>query len=64
MQLIFSGGLVVIGMFLLQWDTTQSIERFEEVAAKTFGKRQAIISRALRLLVAYVEDGQYSLAAV
>ncbi|KAI0570086.1 hypothetical protein Alg215_11272 [Pyrenophora tritici-repentis] len=57
-------GLVVIGMFLLQWSAAESIQRFEQVAAKTFGKRKALISRALQLLVAYVEDGQYSLAAV
>ena len=31
---------------------------------KTFDKRAAFISRILRLLVAYVQDGQYSLAAI
>jgi hypothetical protein len=51
-------------MFLLQWGATESIQRFEQVAAKTFGKRKALISRAFQLIVAYVEDGQYSLAAV
>ncbi|KAI1562425.1 Patatin, partial [Pyrenophora tritici-repentis] len=59
-----AGGLVVIGMFLLQWSAAESIQRFEQVAAKTFGKRKALISRAIQLVVAYVEDGQYSLAAV
>jgi hypothetical protein len=58
------GGLVVIGMFLLQWNASESIHKFEEVAGRTFGKRKAIIVRALQLVVAYVEDGQYSLAAV
>ncbi|CAN9363471.1 unnamed protein product [Alternaria alternata] len=57
-------GLVAIGMFLLQWDATESIQRYEQVAAKTFGRRKALISRALQLIVAYVEDGQYSLDAV
>lgn len=51
-------------MFLLQWGATESIRRFEQVAEKTFGKRKDIISRALQLLNAYVEDGQYSLAAI
>jgi 1,2-phenylacetyl-CoA epoxidase catalytic subunit len=51
-------------MFLLQWDATESIQRYEQVAAKTFGRRKALISRALQLIVAYVEDGQYSLDAV
>ncbi|RII24876.1 hypothetical protein CUC08_Gglean005691 [Alternaria sp. MG1] len=59
-----AGGLVAIGMFLLQWDATESIQRYEQVAAKTFGRRKALISRALQLIVAYVEDGQYSLDAV
>lgn len=64
MQLTIAGGLVAIGMFLLQWDATESIQRYEQVAAKTFGRRKALISRALQLIVAYVEDGQYSLDAV
>lgn len=59
-----TGGLVVIGMFLLQWNTTESIERFEEVAGRTFGKRRTLLARALQLVIAYIEDGQYSLAAV
>jgi hypothetical protein len=59
-----TGGLVVIGMFLLQWNTSESIERFEEVAGRTFGKRRTLLARALQLVVAYIEDGQYSLAAV
>ena len=59
-----AGGLVVIGLFLLRWSVPESIRHFEEVAMKTFGKRAALISRILRLLVAYVQDGQYSLAAI
>lgn len=59
-----AGGLVVIGLFLLQWDTTESLQRFEEVASKTFGKRKAFLNRILQVLIAYVKDGQYSLASV
>jgi len=55
---------VVIGMFLLQWGSAESLQRFEDTAGKTFGKRKALVTRALQLLVAYVEDGQYSLGAV
>jgi hypothetical protein len=51
-------------MFLLQWSTKESLQRFEETASKTFGKRKALLSRAVQLLIAYIEDGQYSLAAV
>ncbi|KAF2633018.1 FabD/lysophospholipase-like protein [Macroventuria anomochaeta] len=59
-----AGGLVVIGLFLLRWSASESMKRFEEVAEKTFGKRATFISKVLRLLVAYVQDGQYSLAAI
>jgi hypothetical protein len=51
-------------MFLLQWGTTESLQRFEETAGKTFGKRKALLARALQLITAYVEDGQYSLDAI
>jgi hypothetical protein len=51
-------------MFLLQWDVTESLQRFEETAGKTFGKSKALLSRAFQLLTAYVEGGQYSLGAV
>ncbi|KAF1359294.1 FabD/lysophospholipase-like protein, partial [Lizonia empirigonia] len=59
-----AGGLVVIGLFLLRWSVSDSIQRFEDVAQKTFGKRATFLARVLRLLVAYVQDGQYSLVAI
>ena len=51
-------------MFLLQWGADESLQRFEDTADKTFGKRKALVTRALQLLVAYIEDGQYSLVPV
>lgn len=51
-------------MFLLQWGTSEAIQRFEEVSGQTFGKSKALLARILQLVVAYVEDGQYSLSAV
>ncbi|KAJ5035237.1 acyl transferase/acyl hydrolase/lysophospholipase [Bipolaris maydis] len=59
-----AGGLVVIGMFLLQWSASESLERFEDVASKTFGRRKALVTRAFQLIMGYVQDGQYSLAAI
>ncbi|KAF3031541.1 hypothetical protein E8E12_002306, partial [Didymella heteroderae] len=59
-----AGGLIVIGLFLLRWSVREAIQRFEDVAQKTFGRRATFIARALRLVIAYVRDGQYSLAAV
>jgi hypothetical protein len=55
---------VVIGLFLLQWSVAESIQQFEDVASKTFGKRKAFLARGFQLLSAYIEDGQYSLAAI
>lgn len=54
-------------MFLLQWDISESLQRFEEVAKRTFIKRKDggnLLSNALELLVACIKDGQYSFAAV
>ncbi|KAF1363092.1 FabD/lysophospholipase-like protein, partial [Lizonia empirigonia] len=59
-----AGGLVVIGLFLLRWSVREAIQRFEDVAQKTFGRRATLLARALQLLVAYVRDGQYSLVAI
>jgi hypothetical protein len=42
-----AGGLVVIGMFLLQWGSAESLQRFEDTAGKIFGKRKALVTRAL-----------------
>ncbi|KAH7551130.1 hypothetical protein BM1_10004 [Bipolaris maydis] len=57
-------GLVVIGMFLLQWSASESLEKFEDVASKTFGRRKAVVTRALQLFMGYIQDGQYSSAAI
>lgn len=54
-------------MFLLQWDMSESLQRFEEVAKKTFTKRKdggTLLSKAVELLISYIEDGQYSLSAI
>ncbi|KAH9873410.1 hypothetical protein IAQ61_004033, partial [Plenodomus lingam] len=59
-----AGGLVVIGMFLMQWSVAESLKRFEDVSRITFSKKTALIARAIQLIVAYIEDGQYSLEAI
>ena len=53
-------------MFLLRWDVGESIQRFEEVAKKTFVHRQdgTFLSKAIELLFAYLEDGQYGVTAI
>lgn len=65
-QLIGLGGLIVIGMFLLHWGVHKSVQRFEEVAEKTFGKVKdgSVIRKAMELLLSYLEDGQYSVTAI
>jgi patatin-like phospholipase/acyl hydrolase len=62
-----TGGLIAIGMFLLQWNTSESLQRFEDIARRTFTKqtdRVTLFAKALELLVAYIRDGQYSLSAI
>ncbi|CAI6336998.1 unnamed protein product [Periconia digitata] len=61
-----AGGLVVIGIFLLQWDTVQSIQQFDDVARKTFkqDKGATIFEKALEMMLAYIKDGKYSLSAI
>jgi hypothetical protein len=59
------GGLIVIGMFLPQWDATESVQQFENVANKTFraggGK---LLSRSLEIFLACIQDGKYSVSAI
>ncbi|EOA89665.1 uncharacterized protein SETTUDRAFT_37330 [Exserohilum turcica Et28A] len=42
-----AGGLIVIGMFLLQWSASELLEKFKDVASKTFERRKALVTRAL-----------------
>jgi hypothetical protein len=61
------GGLIAIGMFLHQWNSSESLQRFEEVARRTFVKRkegETFVGKALDLLLAYIRDGQYSLSPI
>lgn len=45
--LTYIGGLIVIGMFLLQWSASELLEKFKDVASKTFERRKALVTRAL-----------------
>lgn len=56
------GGLIVLGLFLMQWTPEQCLEKFERLASQTFGSpsaRLSVISRLRRNLVSYIRDGKY-----
>lgn len=62
-----AGGLVSIGMFLLRWSAEDSLQRFEDVARKTFTRqrdRASPLGKVIDLLMAYIDDGQYSPSAI
>ena len=65
--MISSGGLIIMGLFLMQWDTEQCLQQFEELAAKTFKRRRsnsAIFARMQELALSYLNDCQYSSEAI
>lgn len=51
-------------MFLLRWTSLESLERFEDVAYRTFDQSGNYLTRLLQLIVAYAKDGRYSSAAI
>ncbi|PVH95425.1 FabD/lysophospholipase-like protein [Periconia macrospinosa] len=62
-----AGGLVTIGLFLLQWDAAEAMKQLEDVAEKTFSERDrgsTVFEKALKIMLAYIEDGKYSLSAI
>lgn len=65
------GGLIAIGVFLMKWTVDDCLERFEELAIKTFESEPAettsslsITQRIRRMLGAYVRDYQYNSSAI
>lgn len=51
------GGLVAMGVFLLQWGANRAIREFENTAAGTFGKQRSILSTI-------INDGKYDPSAI
>lgn len=64
---MLAGGLIAIGIFIMQWTTHESLDRFEVLARKTFRPKEAplyLLGRVRRLIVLYLQDGQYSSDAI
>lgn len=55
--LIFIGGLVAMGVFLLQWGAKKAIQEFENTATGTFSKQRSILSTI-------INDGKYDPSAI
>lgn len=61
-----SGGLVIIGLFLMQWSAAESMRRFEDLAGRILkkeGKSTLMFSRVQELATSYWQDWKYSSAA-
>lgn len=42
------------------WSTSESLEKFEELAYKTFQSSQSSVGRMRQLVTSYLRDGKYS----
>jgi patatin-like phospholipase/acyl hydrolase len=66
---ISTGGLITIGLFLMNWSADECLSRFEDIAAKTFMIEQkqeklGLSQRIQRLLGAYVRDYRYDSSTI
>ncbi|OCL03051.1 FabD/lysophospholipase-like protein [Glonium stellatum] len=63
-----TGGVIAIGMFLMLWTSQGCIDRFEELAEKTFPQhdsdRQSYLTRQFQRLISAYKDYQYSSATI
>lgn len=56
------GGLIVLGLFLMQWTPEQCLEKFEKLAAQTFGSPPSTtnsLTRIRQTVLSYMKDGKY-----
>ena len=59
--------MTAIGIGLLGWSAAESLQRFEDVASKTFKRRKfrsILLTRLQEMMLSYAQDGQYSLTAI
>ena len=61
-----TGGLITIGLFLMQWNVDECLTKFETLAEKTFRRRNGytVFGRIQELAMSYFRDGQYSSLAI
>ena len=63
-----AGGIVAIGVFLMQWNPGDCLDRFEEVAAKTFrsdsDKRFSISRKLHSIFRTFLRDHRYNLSPI
>jgi hypothetical protein len=67
--IVRAGGLVAIGIFLMQWSAAHCLQRFEELATSIFkpendGAKPSWTQSLQRLLRTCVQDHRYSLSPV
>ena len=61
-SLICTGGLIVLGIFLMQWSPMECLQKFEDFASSVFQRRlpgSSFFQRLQELFVAYLADCRY-----
>jgi hypothetical protein len=67
MEADHGGGLVTLGIFLMQWTAAESAQKFQILSLELFKRRStksSIFAQVQDLLLSYVEDGQYNQTAI
>ncbi|KAM0714195.1 hypothetical protein Q7P37_009982 [Cladosporium fusiforme] len=59
-----AGGLIAIGIFVICWDAGESLEKFEELARKTFNGSNGTFGQMQQLVISYLRDCRYSSLAI
>ena len=58
------GGLIAIGIFIMNWTIDESLDKFELLARKTFQSSQSNFSKIQQLMTSYLRDSRYSSIAI
>ena len=61
------GGLIAIGLFVMRWTVGESLEKFEELAQRTFQRHPQdshYFARLQQFIISYLRDCQYSSSVI
>lgn len=56
--------MIAIGIFIMRWDAGESLDKFEELARKTFKGSHGTFGRMQQLVISYLRDCRYSSLAI
>lgn len=63
-MLMMLGGLIAIGIFLMQWTPEECLDRFENIATKTFDLGETKKWTWKNLFRAWIHDHRYNLSPI